>query len=69
MRFDSELSNAFENGIFAIKATQGEGLKILTAQKRFERLPISFAQVKADNTSGNLWNELRKTICSLHQTK
>ena len=54
MRFDSELSNAFENGIFAIKATQGEGLKILTAQKRFERLPISFAQVKAHNTSGNL---------------
>ena len=54
MRFDSELSNAFENGIFAIKATQGEGLKILTAQKRLERLPISFAQVKADNTSENL---------------
>ena len=34
-----------------------------------QRLPIAFAQVKADNTSENLLNEIRQIIYSLYQTK
>ena len=35
----------------------------------FQKLPIALAQVKADNTSENLLNEVRQTICSLYQAK
>ena len=34
-----------------------------------ERLAIALAQVKADNTSENLQNEIRKIIYSLYQAK
>ena len=34
-----------------------------------QRLPIALAQVKADNTSENLLNEIRQVIYSLHQAK
>ena len=34
-----------------------------------ERLPIALAQVKAGNNSGNLLNEIRQIIYSLHQSK
>ena len=33
------------------------------------RLPIPLAQVKAVNTSENLLNEIRQSICSLYRTK
>ena len=32
-------------------------------------MPIALAQVKAGNTTENLPNEIRQTICSLYQTK
>ena len=35
----------------------------------FQRLPIALAQVKADNTSEDLLNEIRQIIYSLQQTK
>ena len=35
----------------------------------FQRLPIVLAQVKADNTSEDLLNEIRQIIYSLHQAK
>ena len=34
-----------------------------------QRLPIALAQVKADNTSENLLNEIRQVIYSLYQAK
>ena len=34
-----------------------------------QRLPIALAQVKADNNSENLLNEIRQIICSLYQSK
>ena len=34
-----------------------------------QRLPIALAQVKADNNSENLLNEIRQIICSLYQPK
>ena len=38
--------NAFKSGIFVIKATKSEGLKILTPNQRLQRLPIALPQVK-----------------------
>ena len=35
----------------------------------FQRLPITFAQVKAGNTSENLLNEIRKIIIYLRRAK
>ena len=61
--------NAFKSGIFPIKATQGEGLKILTPKQMLQRLPIALAQVKAGNTSENLLNEIRQIIYSLYRAK
>ena len=34
-----------------------------------QRLPIALAQIKADNNSENLLNEIRQIICSLYQSK
>ena len=35
--------NAFKSGIFPIKPTKGEGLKILTPKQILQRLPIALA--------------------------
>ena len=53
--------NAFKGGIFPIKPTKGEGLKILTPKQLLQRLPIARAQVKAGN-------EIREIIY-LYQAK
>ena len=34
-----------------------------------QRLPIALAQVKAGNTSENLFNEIRQIMYSLHRSK
>ena len=52
-----------------IKASKGTGLKILTFNQMFQRLPISLAQVKAGNNSENLLNEIRQIAYSLYQSK
>ena len=44
------------------KTKYGEGLKILAPKLMFQRLPIALEQIKADNTSENLLNEIRQTI-------
>ena len=46
-------TNAFKSGIFPIKATKSEGVKILSPKQMLQRLPITLAQVKAGNTSEN----------------
>ena len=48
---------------------KGEGLKTLTPKQILYRLPIALAQVKAENTSENLLNEIRKIIHSLYRAK
>ena len=40
----------------------GDGIKILTVKKIFERITIALAQAKAGNTSENLLNETVKKI-------
>ena len=48
------------------RATKGKGLKILTPKQMLQRLPISLAQVKAGNNSGNLFKQI---VYSLYQSK
>ena len=47
----------------------GEGLKILTPQQMFTRLPILLAQIKARNNSQKLKNEIRQLLYSLYRSK
>ena len=47
----------------------GSGLKILTTQQMFTRLPILLAQIKAGNNSRELKNEIRQLLCSLYRSK
>ena len=49
--------------------TKGTGFKILTPKQMLQRLPIALAQVKADNNSESLFNEIRKIVYSLYQSK
>ena len=48
------------------KSVHGIGLNILTPKEMLQRLPIALAQVKAENTSENLLNEIRQIIYSLY---
>ena len=47
----------------------GSGLKILTPQQIFTRLPILLAQIKAGNNSRELKNEIRQLLYSLYRSK
>ena len=60
---------AFKNGIFPIKITPGERLKISTPKKMLQRLPIAYAQLNAYTSSENLLNETRRFRYSLYQEK
>ena len=51
------------------KSIHGEGLTILISKQMLQRLPVAFAQVKAGNTSKNVFNEIRQIIYSLYQAK
>ena len=48
---------------------EDEGLKILTPNQMFKRLPIGLAQTKAGNNSESLLNEIRRIAYSLYQSK
>ena len=62
---------AFESGIFqkSEESQEGEGLKILTPNQILKRLPIALAQVKANNNSESLLNEIRQIVYSLYRSK
>ena len=51
------------------KNIPGSGLKILTPQQMFARLPILLAQIKAGNNSRELKNEIRQLLYSLYRSK
>ena len=44
-------------------------LKILTPNQMFSRLPISLAQLKAENNSEKLKNEIRQLLYPLYRSK
>ena len=51
------------------KAIEGEGVKVLSPEQMFQRLPMALAQVKAGNTLEKLLNEIWQIIYSLYQAK
>ena len=59
----------FARVLFPSKASQGKGLKILTSKQMLQRLSIALPQVKVENTSVNLPNEIRQIIYSLYRAK
>ena len=48
---------------------EGTGLKILTYNQMLKRLPIALAQIKADNNSKSLLNEIRQIVYCLYRSK
>ena len=48
---------------------EGQGIKILTPNQMFSRLPISLAQLEAGNNSNKLKNEIRQLLYSLYRSK
>ena len=46
-----------------------KGLKILTPNQMLSRLPISLAQLKAENNSGKLKNEIKELLYSLYRSR
>ena len=46
-----------------------KGLKILTPDQMFSRLPIALAQLKAENNSEKLKNEIRQLLYPLYRSK
>ena len=51
------------------KAKHRRGLKILTLKQMLQRLPTAIVQVKADDKSENLLNEIRQITYSLYRAK
>ena len=47
----------------------GQGIKILTPNQMLSRLPIALAQLKAENNSNKLKNEIRQLFYSLYHSK
>ena len=71
-----KILDAFERKIFLRKSKGADILspdhskiKILTHKQMLQRLPIALAQVKANNNSESLLNEIRQTVYSLHKSK
>ena len=58
----------YDYSLMKSEAKKGTGLKILTPKQMLQRLPIVIAQVKADNNSESLLNEIRQIIYSLYQS-
>ena len=52
-----------------IQKQQGSGLKMLPPNQMLSRLPISLAQLKAENNSEKLKNEIRQILHSLYRSK
>ena len=54
---------------FNKQSQEGKGLKILTSNQMLSRLPITLAQLKAENNSEKLKNEIRQLLYSLYRSK
>ena len=63
-----EIVNLVENILEFNRQQQEQGLKNLTPNQMFSRLPISLAQLKAGNNSEKLKNEIRQ-LYSLYRSK
>ena len=50
------------------KEQEGKGLKKLTSNQMFKKLPIALAQIKAGYNSESLLNEIRQIVYYLYQS-
>ena len=66
LKFFDDYSSMMSEAKAKAKATKGTGLKILTPKQIFQRLPIALAQVKTDNNSESLLNEIKQIVYSLY---
>ena len=70
LKYEKELKRIIERISSIPSGSQsGEGLKTLTPQQMFTRLPILLAQIKAGNDSQKLKNEIRQLLYSLYRSK
>ena len=65
-----DIKNAVEDIFYVNDQIQkGKGLKILTSDQMFSRLPIALAQLKTGKNTENLKNEIRQLLYSLYRSK
>ena len=70
LKYGKELRRIIEKRSSNTSGSQsGEGLKILTPQQMFTRLPILLVQVQAGNNSQKLKNEIRQLLYFLYRSK
>ena len=70
LKYEKELRKIIEKISSGSSGSQsGKGLKILTPQQMFTQLPILLAQIKAENSSQELKNEIRPILYSLYRSK
>ena len=62
--------NIIEKTLYSNRQNQeGQGLKILTPDEKFSRLPITLAQLKAGSNSEKLKIEIRQLLYLLYRSK
>ena len=64
-----QLVNLVEMILEFNRQQQGKGLKMLTSNQMFRRLPITLAQLKAGNNYEKLKNKIRQLLYSLYRSK
>ena len=66
---EDQLVNLVEMILEFNRQQQGKGLKMLTSNQMFSRLPITLAQLKAGNNYEKLKNEISQLLYSLYRSK
>ena len=67
--FCKDYSSIVINAACDAKTQEGTEFKILTPKQMLQRLALALAQIKADNNSESLLNEIRQIVYSLYQSK
>ena len=65
----NEIVHVIENILEFNKQQQETGIKILTPDQLFSRLLILLSQLKVENDSEKLQNEIRRLLYSLYRSK
>ena len=69
IKYVEDYSSMILEAIKLAREQEREGLRILTPKQMLKRLPIALAQIKADNNSESLLNEIRQIVYSLYRSK
>ena len=68
-KIDDEKPDTTEESAEQRRIQEGEGVKILTPNQMFSRLPIILAKLKAGNDFVKLKKEIRQILYSLYRSK